>query len=93
MMSMSARQMLACHRNRRRLQRFLDRDPAAPLTPAEMLEVEHHLGQCERCTGLAEEYRALRRSLQSWGSLLGPDDDALRRVRVSLDRALENEGG
>jgi anti-sigma factor RsiW len=91
-MSMSPRQMLECHRNRRRLQRFLDRDPAARLTPAELLEVEHHLSQCERCTGLAEEYRALHRSLQTWGSVLGPDDAAVRRVRAALDRALENEG-
>lgn len=90
-MAMSPRQMVACHRNRRRLQRFLDRDPAAPLTPAELLEVEHHLSQCERCTGLAEEYRALHRSLQTWGSVLGPDDDAVRRVHDALARALENE--
>ncbi len=91
-MSMSLRQVVACHRNRRRLQRFLDRDPAAPLSSTEMVEVEHHLSQCERCTGLAEEYRALHWSLQTWGSVLGPDDEAVRRVREALDRALENEG-
>ena len=83
--------MLSCRRTRRRLQRFLDRDPSALLTPAEVTQVEKHLRGCERCTGLVEEYRALHRTLDRFGSALEPDDDAVRRVRLALDRALENE--
>ncbi len=91
-MSMSIPRMLECRRTRRRLQRFLDRDPSAPLTTAEVTQVEEHLRGCERCTGLAEEYRALHRSLEHLGATLEPDDEAVRRVRLALDRALESEG-
>jgi anti-sigma factor RsiW len=90
-MSMSIPRMIECRRTRRRLQRFLDRDPAALLSPAEVAEVEQHLQGCERCTGLVEEYRALHKSLDHLGSALEPDDETVLRVRRALDRALENE--
>jgi anti-sigma factor RsiW len=90
---MSVLRMLECRRTRRRLQRFLDRDPSALLTPAEVAEVEEHLRGCERCTGLVKEYRALHRSLDHLGSALEPDDEAVARVRLALDRALEQEDG
>lgn len=86
---MSIRQALECRRTRKRLQRFLDRDPSALLTPDEAREVEQHLHGCERCQGLAEEYRALHRTLGRFGEALAPDDDAVRRAREALRRATE----
>ena len=91
-MSMSIPRMLECRRTRRRLHRFLDRDPSAPLTNAEVAEVEEHLRGCERCTGLAEEYRALNRSLEHVGTSLAPDNRSVQRVLLALNRALEKEG-
>ena len=91
-MAMSIPQMLECRRTRRRLQRFLDRDPSAPLAHDEITDVEEHLRGCERCTGLVAEYRALHRLLEHLGATLQPDD-AVLRVRQAVDRALENEQG
>lgn len=85
-------QWLACRRATRRLHRFLDRDPAAPLTKIELAVVEQHLRDCAKCTGLADEYRALHRSLQAAGNDLAPDDEAVQRVRIALQRVLESEG-
>jgi predicted anti-sigma-YlaC factor YlaD len=92
MSPLSAGQWLACRRASRRLHRFLDRDPAAPLTNAELAAVEQHLRDCARCAGLANQYRALHRSLQRVGESLTPDAAAVQRVRISLQRALESEG-
>ncbi|MGD9526218.1 MAG: zf-HC2 domain-containing protein [Dehalococcoidia bacterium] len=86
---MSVRDALECRRTRKRLQRFLDRDPAALLTPSEAREVEEHLRGCERCSGLAEEYRSLHRSLGKVGLALEPDDEAVRRAKDALLRAVE----
>jgi len=93
MSPMSVREALECRRTRKRLQRFLDRDPSALLTPDEAREVEQHLKGCERCTGLAEEYRALHRSLDRFGRALEPDEDAVRRASEALRRAVEHTEG
>ncbi|MBI1379000.1 MAG: zf-HC2 domain-containing protein [Frankiales bacterium] len=87
---MSIRQALECRRTRKRLQRFLDRDPSALLTTEEVREVEVHLQGCVRCQGLAEEYRSLHRSLGRLGDALTPDDDAVRRAQEALRRATES---
>lgn len=93
MSPMSVRDALECRRTRKRLQRFLDRDPAAPLTADEAREVETHLQGCERCAGLADEYRALHRSLGRMGLSLEPDEEAVRRATEALRRAVEPTEG
>jgi hypothetical protein len=85
--------MYECRRTRQRLQRFIDRDPAALLTVAEILEVEEHLLGCQKCTGLTNEYRALRKSLANLGAGFEPTDEAVDRVKQALDRALKEGPG
>ena len=84
-MTQSLRQMITCHWSARRIQRYLDADPAAPLTPAEIARLEAHLATCERCTQLSEEHNALRRALSLWPGAPTADEDSVRRLRAVLD--------
>jgi anti-sigma factor RsiW len=80
-----------CRRTRRRLQRFLDRDPSAPLTAAEELEVQAHLEICGRCQALAADFTALHASLARLGAHLVPDQEALDRLHGFLDSVVDQE--
>lgn len=84
-MTVSLRQLLACHWSARRVQRYLDADPAAPLSSAELSRLEAHLAVCERCTQLTHEHRALHRALGSWSGGPAPDEHSLTRLRSFVD--------
>lgn len=85
----TARQMLTCHWSARRLQRYLDADPAAPLTPGEVARLEEHLATCERCAAALGEHRLLRRALSGWGRGTAVDPASVDRVRSLLDDLVE----
>lgn len=85
------RRMVACHLTAKRLQRYLDADPAAPLTPAEVRRLEAHLAECGRCATAAEDFRALRRAMLQLSRLVGPDPGAVDRLRQVVDRLVEQE--
>lgn len=77
------RQMVTCRWSARRIQRYLDADPSAPLSPGEIARLEQHLATCERCTRVAQENAALHRVLVTWSS--GSVDPAsVDRVRDYL---------
>ncbi len=78
------RQMLTCHWSARRIQRYLDADPAAPLTPGEIVRLEGHLATCERCSRAANEHRALHRALSLWSGAPGVDPESVDRLRDFL---------
>lgn len=80
-MKQSVRQMITCHWTARRLQRYLDADPSAPLTLGEISRLEQHLAICERCTDNANSYRLLRRALSRWPGKPLPDAAAVARLR------------
>ncbi len=84
-------QMLTCHWSARRIQRYLDADPAAPLTPGEISRLEVHLATCERCTRLASEHRALHRALSLWSGGTSVDRASVGRVRAFLDTISDEE--
>lgn len=83
-MTQSLRQMITCHWSARRIQRYLDADPAAPLTPGEITRLEAHLATCERCTQLSEEHKALHRALSMWPGAPTPDEESVQRLRSLL---------
>jgi len=83
-MTGTLRQMLTCHWSARRIQRYLDADPAAPLTPGEIARLEGHLATCEKCNGVANEHRALHRSLSLWSGASGVDPQSVDRLRDFL---------
>ena len=80
-MIQSLRQLMTCRWSARRLQRYLDADPAAPLTAAEVARLEAHLNVCEKCTQATAEYRALHQALSRWGAAHA-DSAAVTRLRA-----------
>lgn len=87
------RQMLTCRWSARRIQRYLDADPAAPLTPGEVARLEAHVAHCERCTEVLQQHRALHRGLASWSRRRPVDPAAVERVRHFLDELTEGRRG
>lgn len=78
--------MWTCHWARRRLQRYLDADPSAPLTSAEVHRLQAHLATCERCSQVEREYRGLSGMLQGWATARQPDPALVARVRLTAER-------
>lgn len=66
MMMTTAWQMITCHWTARRLQRYLDADPAAPLTPGEVARLEEHVAACTRCAEVMLQSRLVRSALSQW---------------------------
>ena len=60
------RRMATCHWSARRIERYLDNDPSAPLTLSEVRRLEEHLAVCEECARVTPEQRALSRALCLW---------------------------
>ncbi len=84
-MSGAVRQMLTCHWSGRRIQRYLDADPAAPLTPGEITRLEEHLATCERCSEVLRQHRILHRALSLWPGRRPVDPATVDRMRTVLD--------
>ncbi|MCE0486847.1 zf-HC2 domain-containing protein [Ornithinimicrobium sediminis] len=84
-MRSSLRQMVTCMWSARRLQRYLDADPSAPLTPGEIARIEEHLAVCAKCADSAYELHALHHALAGWSQRPEPDEASLTRLRGYLD--------
>ncbi len=81
----TVRTMLTCHWTARRVQRYLDADPSAPLTPGEVTRLEGHVATCERCQEVVRQHRLLHRLLSTWSGAGSTDPDAAGRLRLVLD--------
>lgn len=90
---MSLTVMWTCHWARRRIQRYLDADPAAPLSAADVHRLEAHLATCDKCTALAAEYRGLRGALAHWAARRAPDPAAVMRLRLAAERLITEDAG
>ncbi len=80
------RRAVTCHWSARRIGRYLDNDPAAPLTPSEVQRLEEHLAICKKCADVTAEQRALSRALARWSQQRLPDETSMARIHDSLDR-------
>ncbi len=89
----TVRTMLTCRWAARRIQRYLDADPAALLDGAEVRRLEAHLVVCARCGGLAEEYRGLSRALAGWSLQRLPDPQLVARVRSMAEQLIREDSG
>ncbi len=83
--------MLTCHWAARRVQRYLDADPSAPLESAEVRRLEGHLATCDKCTALAEEYRQLNTALSRWAARRLPDDLSVTRLHAMVDQIVDGD--
>ncbi len=87
--------MLTCHWSARRIQRYLDADPAALLEAGEVERLEAHLATCKKCAAAAAaaEYRGLRRALARWSRRRMPDPAVTARVRLAAERLMGEDAG
>ena len=85
--------MWTCHWAGRRIQRYLDADPAAPLTAQEMHRLQTHLATCAKCSAAAEDYRGIRRALASWSQRRTPDPVLVSRVRDTARHLIAEDAG
>ena len=92
-MTGTLRQMLICHWSARRIQRYLDADPAAPLTPGEIARLEGHLATCEKCTRVLSEHRVLHRALSRRSGASEVDPQSVARVRAFLSTISDEDHG
>ncbi len=81
--------LVTCHWTGRRIQRYLDADPAAPLDAAEIARLEAHVDECERCATASREFRMLRGALGRWAT--PADEDAVQRLRGVVDTLTKGE--
>ena len=86
------RTMIRCRWSARRIQRYIDADPSAPLTSHEVETLEAHLAVCDRCVGVVREGRGLKSSLARLGERRGPDPARVARVRLQAHRLSHGEG-
>ena len=59
----SLRMMATCRWSAHRIQRYIDADPAAPLSTDELDRLEAHLAVCERCTAEVNKSRGVKAAL------------------------------
>jgi hypothetical protein len=85
--------MLTCRWSARRIQRYLDSDPAALLEAAQVHRLQEHLAMCERCASAAEDYRGMRRALGAWSQRHGPDATMIARVRLAAELVMVEDLG
>ena len=85
--------MLTCRWSARRIQRYLDADPAAPLATEEIRRLEAHLATCERCSAAVLEYRGLRQALMHWALRRSPDPAMVARVHLAAQRMVAEDAG
>lgn len=88
-MSGALRQMLTCHWTARRIQRYLDADPSAPLTPGEVTRLEEHIASCERCGEVMRQHRVLHSALSVWSGRRSVDPATVDRMRTVLDGLID----
>jgi anti-sigma factor RsiW len=86
------RRMVTCRWSARRIGRYLDNDPSAPLPPAQKRRLEEHLAICQRCADVTAEHRALNRALARWSRQRLPDAATTARMHEALER-ITREGG
>ncbi|MBA3310934.1 MAG: zf-HC2 domain-containing protein [Nocardioidaceae bacterium] len=84
----SLRRMVTCHWSARRIERYLDNDPSAPLTLSEVRRLEEHLAVCEKCAHVGADQRALSRALSLWSQRRLVDEAALARMHDALNRVI-----
>ncbi len=84
------RTMVTCRWAARRLDRYLDADPSAPLEPWEVQRIESHVATCDRCSRVLAEYGAVSRALAGWSQARAPEA-AVSRLRHFVDELIKEE--
>lgn len=86
----SLRMMVTCRWSARHIQRYIDADPAAPLTSDELDRLETHLAVCERCTAAVDESRGVKAALARLADRRTPDPARVARLRLQARRLVQD---
>lgn len=87
------RMMATCRWSARRIQRYIDADPAAPLGPGELRRLESHLAVCERCTAAVNESRGIKAALARLADRRTPDPARIARLRLQAHQLSHGDAG
>jgi anti-sigma factor RsiW len=77
---------MRCKWTARRLQQYIDMDPAAKLTGGEITRVRAHLAECEKCSSTVADYKKISKTLRWLGDTNAPDEASLSRLMVKLNQ-------
>lgn len=83
--------MVTCHWSARRIQRYLDSDPAALLDPSEIRRLEAHLAECDKCRAAAIEFRQIDTALSRWALRRMPDRQSVTHMHDVIDRLVRGD--
>ena len=83
---------LRCKWATRRLQRYLDMDPAAPLSESEVSRVRAHIADCEKCSTSVADYKQINSALRRLGASKVPDEMSLLRLKSAIDQIAPLKG-
>ena len=77
---------LRCKWTSRRLQQYIDMDPAAELSEREITRVRAHLTECEKCSSSVADYKKISKTLRWFGDNNAPDETMLNRLKLKLNQ-------
>ncbi len=80
------RMMVTCRWSAHRIQRYIDADPAAPLSCDELHRLETHLAMCDRCTANVNQSRGVKSALARLADRRTPDPARVARLRLQARR-------
>lgn len=87
------RMMVTCRWSARRIQRYLDADPSAPLAMDELRRLEAHLAVCERCTAAVTESRGVKAALARLADRRIPDTARIARLQLQAHQLSHGDAG
>ncbi len=77
---------LRCKWTARRLQQYIDMDPAAELSAKEIAQVRNHLAECEKCSVSVADYKKISKTLRWFGDNNSPDETTINRLKLKLNQ-------
>lgn len=87
------RTMIECRWSARRIQRYLDADPSAPLAAEDVQRLEAHLAVCDRCGAELSGGRGVKVALGRLGDRRrAPDPARVARLRLQAQRLSHEQG-
>ncbi len=87
------RMLATCRWSARRIQRYIDADPAGQLSARELHRLEAHLAVCERCTAAVDESRGIKSALARLADRRTPEPERVARLRVQAHRLAQGNLG
>lgn len=82
---MNLMQSIRCKITARQLSRYVDMDPSAMLSEAEIKRARRHLAECEKCTATVQDLKIMKIKLLRMGSSYSIDGSRLTKLKGTLD--------